>query len=68
MDPKIRSFWKKYLKSNELERLDLIKSLPIFISVRATSGIAYITPSSLKAYCDDIIEALVKDGTGKKTI
>lgn len=50
-------FWIKYFKANEVERLNILKSLPIFTGMKDNAWLGTISPTLLNSYIEDIIES-----------
>lgn len=50
-------FWIKYFQADEIERLNIIKSLPIFDKLCKDVWIGEVTPTSLNSYIEDAINS-----------
>lgn len=60
-------FWEKYTKADELERHELLETLPIMKGASKETGLVkvIITATLLQGYFDDLIEC-VKHMQGEK--
>ena len=52
------SFWNRYVKANELERHDLLETLPLFNNMDKKSHTVetVLSATLLQSYFDDLIE------------
>ncbi len=48
-----KEFWKRWIKANELERLEILRELPIFEGRDMVK--AWITPTLLNSYFEDLV-------------
>jgi hypothetical protein len=55
-----KRFWKKWLKANEVERIEMIKKLPIIDLMKVKD------PSLLNSYFEDLADTLKSEQKRKR--
>ena len=58
----MKSFWKEWLKSNEVERLELLKELPCFDGEMFAEG---MSATLLNSYLEDLEYVILKREFGR---
>jgi hypothetical protein len=56
-----KKFWEKYFAANEIEKINIIKSRPIFSKLKDGVWFAeFVTPTLLNSYIKDVSEYLIE--------